>query len=129
MVLKTHVFLACINGKCQLSFNLFYMFVFIHGRPQTFSKVEGKNFQRGGGQGGKNLLKKQKKDTIFLKKSLKHTIFGRPEEGKSPPCPRLRTLMFPSQLGSNCGRCPWIVKLREEQVNKKLKKIRRTNII
>jgi hypothetical protein len=61
----------------------------LHGRPQTF-------FQGG----ARTYLKNNKKDTIFPKKVKKHTIFGRPWPARggarAPPCPPLRTPMFPS---------------------------------
>ncbi len=50
-----------------------------------FFPGEGKNFPGGGGQEPTFCLKSNEKDTIFPKKVLKHTIFGRPGGGARAP--------------------------------------------
>ncbi len=56
-----------------------------HGRPQNFFQGRVKIFQEG--QEPTFCLKNNEKDTIFPKKVLKHTIFGRPGGGQEPPLP------------------------------------------
>jgi hypothetical protein len=55
------------------------------GARRLFSRG-GPKISRGGGQEPTFCLKNNEKDTIFPKKVLEHTIFGRPG-GQEPPLP------------------------------------------
>ncbi len=69
----THQFRICSQVKDSVKSPVFKMFGRIHGRLQTFFQ-EGQKFSMGG-QEPTFCLKKQQKNTTFLKKSLKTYYF------------------------------------------------------